>query len=115
MQIEPIAGTRGCERGDPAWWRRFGVYWSQDWSGVLFPRRHNWSDFTLIRLQGELTWNMGTSELNIALLGFHVQFTYYWPSDNREDLKRTVRLFQSGLLETEPLEVAAPAAQEPQG
>lgn len=103
--IKPVSGTSGLERGDPPWWRRFGVSWWQDWSGVLMPGRHNWSDFTLINVAGEAAWNMGTAEFAVALMGFHLRLTWYWPNENREDLKRMARLAQAGLLETKPFDL----------
>lgn len=105
MDIRPVAGSDGLERGDPQWWRRFGVSWWQDWTGVLMPHRHNWSDFTVVHLSGEAEWCMGNAELCVALFGCHLRFTYYWPNENREELKRTARLVRAGLVETTPIDL----------
>lgn len=96
--IASVPGTRGFQRGTPAWWRRFGFEWYHDWSSFLF-WRVNWSDFTLINISGEIEWHMGSSEVCLALLGLHVRFTYYWPNENREALTTTARLFEAGFID----------------
>jgi hypothetical protein len=103
INARPIPGTADFQRGDPPWYRRFDVTIWQDWTDILFPARVNWSDFTLIQINGEAAWLMGTIELEFALLGFHIRFTYFWPNENREALKRDARLIEAGMLETTEL------------
>jgi hypothetical protein len=101
VKIRSVTGTQGLKPGDPPWWRRFGASWWQDWTGILRPRQHNWSDFALIEVSGEAEWCMGTAELNFALCGFHLRFTYYWPNETREGLKAAVREILAGENEDE--------------
>lgn len=103
ISVRSVPGTSGFERGDPQWWRRFGFEWYHDWSSFLF-WRVNWSDFTFVHLACEAEWCMSNAEITAALLGFHVRFTYYWPSETRDDMKRTARLVEAGILETTPIE-----------
>ena len=108
IEIVPVPGAGGYQRGDPPWYRRFGVSVWQTWSDWFRPGGVNWSTFTLIAVTGEIEWHMGTAEVVLGLLNVTVRFTYYWPNENREDLKRTVRLVEAGLLETEPIDLDTP-------
>lgn len=76
-------------RKDP-WWRRWSVTVREDWTGVLMPWKHNWSDFTLIEVSGEVEQCFGTAELNVALLGLHLRLACWWPNARREQLHEEV-------------------------
>lgn len=82
---------------------------SQTWTDWLRPSSVNWANFTLIQITGEVEWVMNTVEVELGLLNFNVFLTYYWPSETRDDLKRTARLVEAGLLETVPLELSLSA------
>jgi hypothetical protein len=86
--VKAVPGT-AFNRQDPPWWKRFGLESWHDWSFFLF-WRVNWSDFTLIKIEAEAEWRMSNAYLSMALLGFHLRLTYYWPSKERDALVRTV-------------------------
>ena len=106
----------GSESADlPSWYRRFDLSWYQDWTGVLQPHRHNWSDFTLIQISAEAEWHMGTAEFILALLGVHVRLTWYWPNENRVQLVDMCEAFKRGELETVPLDEVISRGDEASG
>jgi hypothetical protein len=43
--------------------------WS-DWDSFIFWKPYNWRDFTVINISGEI--GVYTSELHLAILGFHL-------------------------------------------
>uniref|UniRef100_A0A6M3J721 Uncharacterized protein n=1 Tax=viral metagenome TaxID=1070528 RepID=A0A6M3J721_9ZZZZ len=94
MEIRSVPGT-GAESAAKPWWRRFGAEVWQDWSGVLFFWRHNWSDFTLIQIMAECETMMGNATAELALIGFHLRLSWYWPNANRDGLLAQVEALKA--------------------
>jgi len=55
----------------------FSVGFHHDWDSLIFWRQMNWRNFTLIRIDGETNGYSKYLELEIALLGFHVEINWY--------------------------------------
>jgi hypothetical protein len=101
-----------------------GFWFRNDWPAVLmFGRGYNWVDFTFIKLYTEYCKITCLYEFEIALLGLGFGFSVsVGHSEENDELKRRVRMVESGLMETVPLgeptadgvqiRVAAPLANE---
>ena len=79
-------------------WKRCQIWFTEDWSaliGGIFTgyTDQNWTEFTLIQARAEVEWILSNAEINIALLGFHVRFTYFWPSKRRTEMMAQVDEF----------------------
>ncbi len=48
-----------------------------DWDSLIFWRSMNWRNFTVIRVAGETNIYSKYLELEIALLGFHIEINWY--------------------------------------
>ncbi len=98
--IRSIPGS--ASRLPRPWWRRFGVVTENDWPGIIHADRCNWSDFTLLNLSGECEWLMGNAEIALAVFGFHLTFTYFWPCAERDKLMAMKEAIERGEAKTTP-------------
>lgn len=55
----------------------FGTNFWSDWDSLIFWQSMNWRNFTLIRIAGETNIYSKYFELEIALLGFHLEISWY--------------------------------------
>lgn len=57
--------------------KRFQCGFSQDWTAIFKPRRHNWIDFTFFHAHAELSrYRNNAVEAEIAFLGVHFWSTW---------------------------------------
>lgn len=90
VKIRPSTGTADEDDAAKPWYRRLGFSWHHDWDSIYDAKNCNWSNFTIVTLEGEICWHMGTAEIEAALFGVHVRFTYYWANENREAMRKQV-------------------------
>jgi len=98
LENKPLKGS-GTEK-TTGWF--FSFY--QQWSGLF--GRMNWYDFTLIKIQGEVSPFTGRFDLDLALLGFSINIQYVYDDSFNKKMQQEVADIESGKTKTVPLDEA---------
>jgi hypothetical protein len=63
----------------------FSIDFHHDWDSLMFWQPMNWRNFTLIKIDGETNGYSKYLELEIVLLGFHLEINWYRGSGEKDD------------------------------
>ena len=76
--------------------KRSMVQVGEDYSNLFSPTGFNWVEFTLINVRFEVNKMFGQLELDLALLGLHINFSYvYDVKVYKKEVKRLLKLADS--------------------
>ena len=69
------------------------IYFRHDWDSLFFWQEVNWRDFTFIHFSMETNCYSKNLEVNLAILGLHLNF--YWYKDHKKYEEELQDLFDT--------------------